>query len=1438
MSIDISCNYGLGNLFLNPYSDSSGIMTFSSSNPSVASFENEISNNLIINNTGITTINIHQNTSNYYVANDVSFKLQVLPSIDYRLSLNLPSYVQYIDTSLNLSSYTTTGNSPGQITYSIINQKAFNIDTSNIASIDSNNIITFRNYGRMNIQILQQSSGNYSQQIIVSPDIIIPPKAFINVLFGNIQYIDTSLNLNNVITHNNPTSVIKYQLDATSINGNLASIDSNNIISFKNTGNIQINAKIDACMNNIELYSANNTNINVGIYGKANIKFISDISRQYIGNSYTLNSSPNGNPDISTNNINGTINYTVYDYNIYTNTQLDTSNNATINSRTNKITFKLSGTVILIATIPTSGIYYTCSTSQLITIYPEATISFAYPFTSPYGYFDNTGFRISNYITSTNSSGAIVYDISSTNNSIVLNNRISGDVSFTNVSTIQDGTGTIQIYQSASGSYSSKTIRQSITIYKRSNISFLSKLANQIYNNNLYLSLNQYITSSSIGSLLFSLSDPNRISILTNPTTTGDLSINNIGNLSLYVHQDASGIYSANDTSIDVIVSPGNVLFSNSGQIIIKYGTIGYNPNINAIDASSGLPVSEGNTVYTSYNTIVDQIDPNTGTITTNNVGTDIINITHSNTNKYYDNSINILLSIIKADTPLSSSFNFTDFSNNLNNIFYVYGKTIPIINPTTTLSGSSDFKYSYSTTSLDISINKISDNCFNILVINARQDIPLNVLLISSSNYNTGSIYNTKMTINKHVIIQPSSFKFDYHDVSYTGGRYIIPAPYYNSGYDFSYTYQALTPNINVSSASDGNCVVIESSGNNTIGMAQIRAIQGTSNNYVIGTYISLSYTINKGNSLSIPLYDISWTPIPTQTYSYNGMFVLPKPVILSNGASDMSFSFSTTSTAITITNNIRIQSYATMKNATTNTPITISANLIASSNYDIIKPLSFNLNPFTINKSNPPIAILTLINPNVGDNNYNFNPPTFINQPSDYNPSITYSSSNTAVGRFDNSSNPSITLLQPGSIIMTAHMYENTNYLAMDISNQINVITNGPIFSIENITSTSIGISIKQPYYGSDGTYNNINGFYYSTTTDTLSSYSSLINNNSFTINGLTPYTTYNIYVKTNTVNGNTFASSTSIKTYPFNITGSNKVVRKTNNNYTIIFNDSGTIQFTKPGTINYLIVGGGGGGGSNNNRAGGGGGAGGYKIISSYSITASSTVYNITVGQGGTTYNPGTNGGDSYAFGYGVSGGGGGGTNQNAKIGGSGGGDYNSNGASGITGQGNKGGNSYNTLSDSYNNIISICGGGGGAGSSGIDASFNNSTSSIIVGSGGAGITITSNNLPLFDSSINVCGGGAGGFIIASSGYTKITNGIYTVSGGIGGLGGGGNSLDINKTISSRTQSNDLVSSTGSPNTGGGGSGATTIFDYTPNNGTSGGSGIVIITYSANP
>lgn len=218
---------------------------------------------------------------------------------------------------------------------------------------------------------------------------------------------------------------------------------------------------------------------------------------------------------------------------------------------------------------------------------------------------------------------------------------------------------------------------------------------------------------------------------------------------------------------------------------------------------------------------------------------------------------------------------------------------------------------------------------------------------------------------------------------------------------------------------------------------------------------------------------------------------------------------------------------------------------------------------------------------------------------------------------------------------------------------------------------------------------------------------------------------------------------------------------------------FTSSGTFVVTDPGLdpySEYLIVAGGGGGGLD---VGGGGGAGGLLEASYSDIIAGN--YNILVGSGGVV-NSG-NGGNSSAFDFTAFGGGGGG-NYNGGIGknggsGGGGAGYNSpaNPGFGTPGQGYDGGPKSSTGSTSITG--SGGGGAGGPGAQGASASFVE--------------------------------GGAGKISFISG--TAIT---YAK----GGRGASDNWTGMVETA---------------PNTGNGGDGA-----GTPNDGKSGGSGIVIIRY----
>jgi len=229
-------------------------------------------------------------------------------------------------------------------------------------------------------------------------------------------------------------------------------------------------------------------------------------------------------------------------------------------------------------------------------------------------------------------------------------------------------------------------------------------------------------------------------------------------------------------------------------------------------------------------------------------------------------------------------------------------------------------------------------------------------------------------------------------------------------------------------------------------------------------------------------------------------------------------------------------------------------------------------------------------------------------------------------------------------------------------------------------------------------------------------------------------------------------------------------------------------------------YLVVAGGGGSG------GGGGGAGGYQTSTANLSTLNT--YSIAVGAGGSGVvcvgggTSGIAGSNSSISGTGLStitsvGGGYGGGGVNGGSGGSGGGSGSSGslvgGGSGTSGQGNNGGGNGGFTSSPF-----PAGGGGGAGAVGGTA-----TSTTQAGNGGVGLASS-----ISGSSVYYAGGGGGGYY--STGGTATT----------GGTGGGG---------AGNSNTGNAVSGTANTGGGGGGTGPSYL-------GGSGGSGIVIISYTS--
>jgi hypothetical protein len=235
-----------------------------------------------------------------------------------------------------------------------------------------------------------------------------------------------------------------------------------------------------------------------------------------------------------------------------------------------------------------------------------------------------------------------------------------------------------------------------------------------------------------------------------------------------------------------------------------------------------------------------------------------------------------------------------------------------------------------------------------------------------------------------------------------------------------------------------------------------------------------------------------------------------------------------------------------------------------------------------------------------------------------------------------------------------------------------------------------------------------------------------------------------------------------------------------------------------------VDYLVVAGGGGGGDG--FAGGGGGAGGYLTGTSFAITPG-TLYNVTVGSGGSGATSGNN--SVFSSITSIGGGRGGGSfNVNAALGGSGGGtatlNFSSNGGAGTSGQGFRGGNSPSpAYTQPYGGT-----GGGGASAQGVDQP----SSSGAVTVGGAGLTSS-----ITGSSITYAGGGGGGAAGAGTGVVA--------AGGAGGGGAGGSGTPAG----SNPNAIGTLPTAGTANRGGGG-GGTAYYAAA----VSGGSGIVVLRY----
>jgi hypothetical protein len=252
-----------------------------------------------------------------------------------------------------------------------------------------------------------------------------------------------------------------------------------------------------------------------------------------------------------------------------------------------------------------------------------------------------------------------------------------------------------------------------------------------------------------------------------------------------------------------------------------------------------------------------------------------------------------------------------------------------------------------------------------------------------------------------------------------------------------------------------------------------------------------------------------------------------------------------------------------------------------------------------------------------------------------------------------------------------------------------------------------------------------------------------------------------------------------------------------------YYVSFTTTGSTTWTAPATcqspITYWIVGGGGGGGGAYDNAGGGGGGGGTARTGTYAVVPGTT-YTIDVGAGGTggdgrgsNNTPPPSGGSSQTDGTA-------GTSSSFDAGG--GGPVAAGGGKGLKSRNNT------AAGGGYGGVVST-GGYGGDGGYG--------------GGGGGGAAGSGTNGGAFSA-----GTGGTGISFTIPGYNSGNPQSY----GIGGNGG----ANINSSLSVVIGANGLVNTGNGGGGGGAGSYSPRYTDGVIRMGGNGGSGLVVIQYSA--
>ncbi len=762
---DLNKTYNDPDVTLSATSSSSGAITYSSSNTSVATISGTT---LTIVGAGTSLITALQAETSQYLSGTATMTLTVLKD-DPIISFNDYSK-SFGDADFSISA---TSSSTGSFTYSS--------DNSSVGTL-SGTTVTIVGAGTAILTATLAADSNYNAGVAnstltvskINPVISLSDitKTYNDVNFdlsasssssGTISYSSSDPSVATIIgttvtVVGAGTTVITVSQAANnnynsgSVTATLTVNKDNPVISLSDITKTYNDSYFDlsatSSSDGVITYSSSDTSVatisgaTVTIVGAgtAVITVSQAANNNYNSGSVTVTLMVNkDNPEVSLSDITKT--YNDADFNISANTN---STGSIIYSSSNTSVATISGTTITIIGAGTSVItlnqaadsnYNSASVTASLTVLKDDPILLGFNDVSKV--YNDANFSVS---ATSSSTGSISYDS---------NDYSVATISGSTVTIIGVGTAIISASQTADSNYNAATVTATLTVAKDDPVINISNMT-KFYND---ADFDLVAISNSSGAFSFSSGNT---SVATVSGTT--VTIVGAGTSVITVNQVADDNYNSGTATATLTVNKFNPIISGLNDVVKTYNDPDF--NLNATSSSTGA------ITYSSSNTSVASISGSTVTIV--GAGSAIITASQASDSNYNSATATASITVLKDD-PL---VNLSDIDKTFND---------PNFNLSATSSSTGVFSYSSSNTSVAtisgatvtivgagtavITVNQVADSNYNAATTTATLSVAKDDPVISISDYSkiyTDSDFNLSATSSS-----TGSFKYTFEDYS-----------------------------------------------------------------------------------------------------------------------------------------------------------------------------------------------------------------------------------------------------------------------------------------------------------------------------------------------------------------------------------------------------------------------------------------------------------------------------------------------------------------------------------------------------------------------------------------------------------------------------------------------------------------------------------------------